>query len=110
MCPGLCGVFGCSIVRDEVMRILVVSIAARDDETLALGPLIHLCVCVCVYVCVRGSVCVCACVCVCVRGSVCVCVRVCVCVCVRGSVCVCVRVCVCVWRKCSIKHDIVYRV
>ena len=75
MCPGLCGVFGCSIVRDEVMRILVVSIAARDDETLALGPLIHLCVCVCV--CVRGSVCVCA------------------CVCVR----VCVRVCVCVWRK-----------
>ncbi len=57
MCPGLCGVLGCSIVRDDVMRTLVVSVAARDDETLALGPLIYLCVCegVCVCVCVCGG-------------------------------------------------------
>ena len=36
LCMKLHGVFECSIVRDDVMRILVVSVAARDDETLAL--------------------------------------------------------------------------
>ena len=59
----------------------------------------HVCLCVCAYVCV----CVCArarmCVCVCVPARVCVCMCVCararMCVCVPARVCVCVCVCVC---------------
>ena len=45
------------------------------------------CVCVCVYVCMRVCVCLCACVCV----HVCVCV----CVCVCTHVYMCMRMCVC---------------
>lgn len=54
-----------------------------------------MCVCVCLWVCVRGCICVYVCVCLweCVRGvSVCVCLRVSLCVCAWVSVCVCVCV------------------
>ena len=56
----------------------------------------HVCVCVCVRVCVYS--CVCVFVCACIRVCVCVCVCVFVCVCIRVCVCarVCVFVCVCV--------------
>ena len=71
----------------------------------AFEPSSGACVCVHVWVCVRGcvhvcacacvGVCACVCMCVCVRvcACVCACVRVCACVCV--CVCACVRVCVC---------------
>ena len=52
------------------------------------GVYSHVCVCVCVHVCVG----VCVCVHVCVRVCVCVCAYVCVCACVRLCVCVCVCV------------------
>lgn len=58
-----------------------------------------MCVCVCLWVCVRGCICVYVCVCLweCVRGvSVCVCLRVSLCVSVSVSVCVCVSECLCV--------------
>ena len=55
---------------------------------------VHMCVCVCEYVCVHVCVCVCvrACVymCVCECMRVCACVHVCVCVCACASMCVCV--------------------
>ena len=91
-----------------------------------------MCVCACVYVCVRArvylcaSVCVCASararvtvyVCVCVRARVAQCVCVCVCVCARArachSVCVCVHACVLSWltgrEKPNSTHSVFFRV
>ena len=56
----------------------------------------HLCVCVCVHVCVSIRACVCACVCVCVFFCVCACLCVCACVYVCVCECLCISVCICV--------------
>ena len=59
----------------------------------------HVCVCVCAYMCVCLNVSVCVCVYMCACGvcmCACACMYVCVCVCLNVSVCMCVDVCVCV--------------
>ena len=79
--------------------------------------IVFVCVCVCVHVCLRGSVCVYICVCMCEwvleRENVCVCMRDCVferenvciyvcmyvCMCVREREWVCIYMCMYVWMR-----------
>ena len=62
----------------------------------------HVCVCVCVNLCMRGVM-VCVCIYVCVED---LCVCVCVCVCVRACLYACVSMCVYVWMCGCVKECI----
>src|SRR4029434_4808423 len=79
----------CMIVRGRVcVGVLYLNAPTWVCTLISVCPLVHVCKCLSVYVCV--GLCVCVCVCVLAVWCVCVCVCVCLCVCVRVCVCVCV--------------------